>query len=258
LAGGSLTVVGTGISLAHVTVETQAELDRAGEVWFLVADPVTAAWLKDRRPDARSLHRFYRDGLHRRTIYGAMVDAILEPVRAGRDVCAAFYGHPAVFVSPSHEAVRRAREEGVPTRMLPAVSAEDCLFADLGVDPGASGCQSYEATDFLLRRRSVDVRSALILWQVGVVGRDDYSPVTDTSRIPVLAERLAELYGGDHEVVLYEASPYPAVDPIVERVPVSRLPAAAIGGVTTLYVPPVDGRALDPTMAERLGVATAA
>jgi hypothetical protein len=39
--------------------------------------------------------------------------------------------------------------------MLPAVSAEDCLFADLGVDPGAAGCQSHEAADFLI----LDTRS---------------------------------------------------------------------------------------------------
>jgi hypothetical protein len=34
--------------------------------------------------------------------------------------------------------------------MLPAISAEDCLFADLGVDPADHGCPSYEATDFLV------------------------------------------------------------------------------------------------------------
>jgi hypothetical protein len=37
--------------------------------------------------------------------------------------------------------------------MLPGISAEDCLFADLGIDPGIYGCQSYEATDFLANGR---------------------------------------------------------------------------------------------------------
>jgi len=31
--------------------------------------------------------------------------------------------------------------------MLPGISAEDCLVADLGIDPASSGCQSYEAND---------------------------------------------------------------------------------------------------------------
>ena len=37
-----------------------------------------------------------------------MVERILAPVRAGKQVVAAFYGHPGVFVQPSHEAIRRA------------------------------------------------------------------------------------------------------------------------------------------------------
>jgi len=35
--------------------------------------------------------------------------------------------------------------------MLPAISSEDCLYADLGVDPATTGNASYDATDFLLR-----------------------------------------------------------------------------------------------------------
>ena len=66
-----------------------------------------------------------------------MAEAILEPVRAGKRVCAAFYGHPGVFVLPSHDAISRARAEGFEATMLPGVSAEDCLVADLGVDPAA-------------------------------------------------------------------------------------------------------------------------
>ena len=99
-----------------------------------------------------------------------MTEAILEPVRAGKRVCAAFYGHPGVFVLPSHEAVSRARAEGFDASMQPGVSAEDCLVADLGVDPGVNGLQSYEAGDFLRRRPATEPTTALVLWQIGVVG----------------------------------------------------------------------------------------
>ena len=43
-------------------------------------------------------------------------------IRAGFRVCAVFYGHPGVFVYPSHEAIRRARAEGFAARMLPALT----------------------------------------------------------------------------------------------------------------------------------------
>jgi len=37
--------------------------------------------------------------------------------------------------------------------MLPGISTEDCLYADLGVDPGLIGSQNFEATDFIVSGR---------------------------------------------------------------------------------------------------------
>src|SRR5439155_2475209 len=119
----------------------------------------------------------------RRTTSAHITRTIVRQRRARQDVSAALYGHPGVFVYPSHEAVSRARADGFAARMLPAVSAEDCLFADLGVDPGATGCQSYEATDFLLRQRQVDPTAALILWQVSVIGERIYSTAPREHRL---------------------------------------------------------------------------
>ena len=149
------------------------------------------------------------------------MEALLEPVRRGRNVCGAFYGHPGVFVTPSHEAVRRARAEGFPARMLPAVSAEDCLYADLGIDPGRSGRQSYEATKFLEERRPIDDRAYLILWQISVIGVDRAVSSPRQEGLAELAEAFLAHYPPEHEVVLYEASPYPIAEAIVERIPLA-------------------------------------
>jgi uncharacterized protein YabN with tetrapyrrole methylase and pyrophosphatase domain len=253
---GSLTVVGTGIQLGtHLTAEARACLAAADEVLYLVADPTVMSLLERLNPNARSLHTHYEPGQSRRHAYAAITEDILERVRAGASVCAAFYGHPGVFVRPSHEAIARARAEGFPARMLPAVSAEDCLFADLGVDPGRTGCQSYEATDFMLRKRKIDVSAALILWQVGVVGNLAYAPGGDTSHVGVLVERLLGDYPADHETVLYEASLYPVCDPVTVRVPLSELADAEISPMSTLYVPPGEVRPLNPEVAARFGIA---
>src|SRR5205823_7959491 len=113
-------------------------------------------------PRARSLVRHYAPEVARRLAYDAMTEEILELVRRDLDVCAAFYGHPGVFCAPAHESVRRARAEGFEATMLPGISAEDCLFADLGLDQGATGCQRYEATAFLNRTTTVDTRDGLV------------------------------------------------------------------------------------------------
>jgi hypothetical protein len=99
---------------------------------------------------------------------------MLKEVRAGLDVVGVFYGHPGVFVNPSHRALTIAREEGYRARMLPGVSAEDCLFADLLIDPANPGCITYEASDFLLRDRPVSLYSHMVLFQVGCVGVTDF------------------------------------------------------------------------------------
>ena len=78
----------------------------------------------------------YDEGRPRLEAYKKMVERILKNVKDGLEVCVVFYGHPSVFVQPSHESVRIARLEGFSARMLPGISAEDCLFADIGLDPG--------------------------------------------------------------------------------------------------------------------------
>jgi len=80
-----------------------------------------------------------------------------------------FYGHLGVFVFATHEAMAILRDDGYRVEMLPGISAEDCLYADLSIDPATHGCQVYEATDFLIRRRKIDPAVPVILWQVGWV-----------------------------------------------------------------------------------------
>jgi uncharacterized protein YabN with tetrapyrrole methylase and pyrophosphatase domain len=144
-------------------------------------------------------------------------------------VCAAFYGHPGVFVYSSGEAIRRARREGIATRMLPGVSALDCLFADLGVDPAASGLQIYEAGDFIRRRPAVEPRAGLALLQVGVV-----------ESVEALASALRSWYPEAHPLVVYEASAYPGLRHRADDVELSRLPDIELTPRSTLYVPPAD------------------
>jgi precorrin-6B methylase 1 len=261
---GSLTVVGTGLAgPAHLTPEGLGEIRRAEKLFTLLADPLTRLWLagiarRAQRPE--SLSDAYAPGKSRHRTYAEMVERILAEVRRGRRVVVALYGHPGVFAQPSHAAIRRARAEGYAARMLPAVSSEDCLYADLGVDPGEVGCQSFEATDFLLRGRRFDPTSVLVLWQIGVIGVEDVRPgrLWNRDGLAVLAERLLEHYPRRHEVVVYEASTLPVVEPKAARVALARLADAPVTLASTLYVPPVPSRATDRRIARRLAAGAGA
>jgi hypothetical protein len=207
-------------------------------------------------PDgAMSLRGYYGEGVNRRYSYEAMIEHMLSCVRAGRVTCAALYGHPGVFAYPAHEAIRRARAEGYAAQMLPGISAEDCLFADLGVDPAVTGCQTFEATDFLLNSRTVDTSAQLVLWQVGVLGDRTYRiGGYDLQGFPLLVERLTELYGSGHEVTVYEAPLFVGVAPVVTRLALVHLTPAYVHAGATLYVPPGRPTKSDRAMAVALGL----
>jgi len=252
---GSLVVVGTGIrTVGHLTLEAIAWMSKADKVLYVVGDPVAEDVIAQVNPDgAESLAKLYAEGKPRLQTYEEMVQRILECVRGGMLTCVACYGHPGVFVHPSHEAIRRARSEGYEARMLPGISAEDCLFADLGVDPGILGCQSYEATDFFANARRIDPTSSVILWQIGVVGdatfkRNGY----DLSAFPLLVERLLEYYPPTHLVYLYEAAILPGCEPTIWPVELRSLGQVPLSPGFTLYIPPAYPTTADPVMYSRL------
>lgn len=246
---GSLTIVGAGIRPGHVTREAIARIHRADKVLYLLAEIGPVRWLRELNPSAASLEDLYRLDRPFTEVYEDIVRTILEHVRKPQDVCVVFYGHPGVFDRTSRNAIDRARAEGFDARMLPGVTAEDCLYVDLEIDPGTNGMQSFDATDFLVRRRTPDITVPLILWQVGVVGGSRTTGEVRRDGLVILAERLAESYGLEHELVVYEATPFPVGRPMIEPCAVRDLPDAGVTGLSTLFVPangeaPVDERTI--------------
>ncbi len=252
-----LTVVGLGIRGGlQTTPEARVCIKQASKVLYLVADPISESLVRMLNPTAESMHGFYQKGKRRLEAYNAMVERILSCLQESGDVCAVFYGHPGVFSYPARESIRRARLKGVSARMLPGISTEDNLIADLGIDPGPLGLQSYEATSFLLYKYRFDTSVGLILWQVGVLGETIWAPPHKAARdrLDILADYLINYYGGDHEVVFYHAPELPAGQPAIERLRLSELPHAQLLHISTLYIPPKGRPSYDYEMAKRLGM----
>ncbi len=252
---GSLTVVGTGIrTVGQLTLEAVAWIRQADRVLYVVGDPIAESMIQELNPQgAESLTHFYGVGKPRIETYNQMIERMIECVKAGETVVAACYGHPGVFVYPTHEAIRRLRAEGYSAKMLPGVSAEDCLFADLGVDPGIQGCQSFEATDWLLNGRVADSSSGLVLWQIGVLGDSTFKRgAYNTSAMPLLVEKLLGYYPPTHPVYLYEAAVLPNCEPTITAVPITALPVTPMSAGYTAYVPPARPTSSDPVLVARM------
>lgn len=251
---GSLACVGLGMMLgAHISPRSRSHIEQADVVFAAVSDPLVELWLQQMNPDVRSLQPLYAEGKSRHDTYREMVEVMLAEVRTGKTVCGVFYGHPGVFAQAPHEAVDQARKEGFAAVMEPGISAEDCLYADLGIDPGKTGCQHYEASQLMFYRRRLDPSAYLVLWQVGIAGDRSFRRFdTAPAYRQLLVELLAEDYPLDHPCTIYEAATLPIARPRIDTVALRDLPGAAVGIQSTLVLAPCRPMAPNPAMLARI------
>lgn len=236
---GTLIVASFGICLGRDTTQrVLAEIEQADKV-FVAGDAYCRSYVLAKRPDATDLTHLYAEGKFRGQTYQEMQQHMVDAVTAGNRVCAVFYGHAAVFADAPRAAIKQLRALGYQAEMLPGISAEACLYADLLIDPGAAGVQSYEATQFLLTQRAFDPHVLLLLWQISLAGELTGKVFSSTAeRVQVLVDKLLRYYPPDHEVILYEAAVLAIESPRIEYVALADLAHAELTQITTLAVPP--------------------
>ncbi|WP_350976754.1 SAM-dependent methyltransferase [Shewanella sp. AC34-MNA-CIBAN-0136] len=259
---GNLVCVGTGLQLAgQIGALSLSYIEHADVVFSLVPDGFSERWLMSLNSDVRSLQPYYAqhdEVKNRRDTYAEMVDAILDEVRLGKLVVCALYGHPGVFSCVAHWSIKQARSEGLDASMLPGISAEACLWADLGIDPGNSGHQSFEATQFMLYHHVPDPTTHLLLWQIALAGEHTLTQFSSTKdKLQILVEHLNQWYPLNHEVIIYEAANLPFQSPVIERMPLYVLPEAKLTTISTLLIPPARPMTLNHEMLAKLGIAEA-
>ncbi len=237
---GSLVNVGLGMTLgAHITPISRSYIEKADIVFVAASNNLVEQWVETMNDNVLSLQQYYQEGTSRMITYKKMVEVIMSEVRKGKKVCGAFYGHPGVFSWPPHQSIKQARLEGYKAHMEPGISAEDCLYADLAIDPGTYGCIHYEATQFLFKNKKIDTSSYVVLWQVGVVGDRSLARFSvENTDIQVLVNALLKYYKEEQEVILYECAILPIEKPRIERIRLFELASYTIALKTTVVIPP--------------------
>src|SRR4051812_19632325 len=237
---GSIAVVGLGMTLgSHLTPLARSHIEQADVIFAGLSDSIVEQWLGRMHTDVRSLQPYYKEGKSRKKTYQQWVDLMMDEVRAGKRVCAVFYGHPGIFAWSPHKVVEVALAEGFKAHMEPGISAEDCLYADLGIDPGRVGCAHYEASQLLFYQRRIDPTAYLVLWQVGLVGDRSLTRFeTGSPYRQVLVDVLAEDYPLDHEVIIYRAATLPIQQPRIRKVALRDLPHIDVPTEETVVIPP--------------------
>lgn len=251
---GKLACVGMGMTLgSHLTPLARSHIEQADVVFAGLSDGAVERWLERMHPDVRSLQPCYAEGKSRMQTYRQWVELMMIELRAGKRVCGVFYGHPGIFAWSPHKVIEVARAEGFEAHMEPGISAEDCLYADLGIDPGRFGCQHFEASQLLFYERRIDPTGYLVLWQVGLVG--DLS-LTRFSTGPayrqVLVDLLSQDYPLDHEIIIYRAATLPIQAPEIRRVALRYLPNVELTAEETVVLGPAAPLKVNLAMRERL------
>ena len=143
--------------------------------------------------------------------------------------------------------------------MLPGISVEGCLFADLNIDPSYSGFQNVEATDFLLRKRQLLLDSHVLIQHISCIGEQGYTTKgLGAKNLCTLVKELQKIYGPDYGVVHYYPSQYPTCKPFIDRKPLSEFLNPELSKELTIfssiYIPPVKINPIDRDMAVELGL----
>ncbi|KAF3139663.1 hypothetical protein TWF569_008512 [Orbilia oligospora] len=240
---GRLILVGTGVrSLCQLTLEAIDEIERADIIYYAVRDATTEGFIKKRNKDAIDLYQYFinDDEIPEADLYIQIAEVMLADTRKGRRVVGAFFGHPGLFMSPNRRALAIAQAEGYMAKMLPGVSVDDCLLADLGIDPSFIGCLTCEARDFMIHDHLGLTSRHVIMYEVGYLGF--YGDDSKTDYFQCFVNRLEDIYGNAHSLVNYTAAISPLMQPIVHHLTIEdlRKPEVRkqITSASTLYFPP--------------------
>lgn len=252
---GRIACVGLGMVLgSHLTPLARSHIEQADVIFAALSNGIVEKWLERMHPDVRSLQPYYGKGdKSRKVTYQEWVDVMMAEVRKGKVVCGVFYGHPGVFAWSPHAVIEAARSEGYEAHMEPGISAEDCLYADLGIDPGRRGCQHFEANQLLFFDTRINTDAYLILWQAGLVGDRSFKRLrTEPAYRQLLVEVLNKDYPLSHEAIVYRGATLPIEQARVRRITLGELPNVDITAEETVVIPPLSRPRRNRAMMARL------
>lgn len=250
-------IVGLGILRGHqVTREVDEAIRCCKEVLYIDRSAEMDAYLRERCPRVTDLHPLsYREGENRLNAYDTMASKVVEAALDHPPVAFGLYGHPLIYAFPPFQVSQAAQLLDLRVKILPGISALDCLLVDLMLDPAHEGLQMYEATDLLIRHRPLQPDVPSLIWQIGAVETALYSELPNSpGRFETLKEYLLKFYPAEHAVVAVYSSDDVQRETSFVKFVLGEMEsrAAELHQGMTLYIPPVEHRPVfDEGLVER-------
>jgi tetrapyrrole methylase family protein/MazG family protein len=187
--------------------------------------PTVAGFPPDLR--VKSFDHLYQNGQSFESVYHQIVEQILNLGERPEGVVYAVPGHPFVAEATTPQIASRARETGIPVRVIEGLSFLEAVFAALEVDPFPHTILIDALELAASHHPSIPPDSPAIVAQL-------YSPVV-ASEVKLT---LMALYPDEHPVRMVHAAGTPQV--LVEEIPLFEMDRSAhIGLMTAIYIPPL-------------------
>ncbi|MHB8944382.1 MAG: bifunctional methyltransferase/pyrophosphohydrolase YabN [Bellilinea sp.] len=211
---------------AQLTRQAWDWLQQVPEIYLRTAQhPVVAGF-----PPQLKVHAFdeyYEKADKFEEVYAQIVEHVLELGRRPQGVTYAVPGHPFGAEATGPEIARRAREEGLPVRVIEGLSFLEPVFSALGIDPFP--------------------RTALMdAFELGALHHPNFPPdspalitqIYDTFSASAVKLALNAVYPDEHPVRLVHAAG--TTEQVVEDCKLFEIDRSPhIGLLTALYVPPL-------------------
>jgi tetrapyrrole methylase family protein/MazG family protein len=222
---GGITLLGLGPGSPDLlTRQAWQTLSGASEVYLRTRQhPAVSAF-----PPGLALQSFddlYTRGNSFEDVYAQIVEEVLQLGRRPQGVIYAVPGHPFVAEATAPEIARRARQEGLPLRLVEGLSFIEPLVSAIGIDPFPQAVLVDALVLVSLHVPPFPTSAPVIVAQI-------YSPqVASDVKLTLMA-----LYPDEHPVILVHAA---GTDhQIIENLPLYQIDRSQhIGLMTALYLP---------------------
>ncbi|MBB4305186.1 precorrin-2 methylase [Rhodobium orientis] len=235
-------IVGIGIKwIEHITLEVDRVLGFCKEILYIERAPGIEEYFAEKADFVTNLTDLYSEDSERTETYHEMATRVVDSALEHSPVAFALYGHPTIYAYPPFLVREMAASLGLSVKLLPGISALDCLFCDLAIDPSVNGIQMFEATDLLLREHPINTAAATVIWQIGSLETALFSSARSAaSRFDRFRDYLLRFFPEHHPIYAVYSQPHPMLKSQVHKFEISKIEqfSTVLHSAVTLYLPP--------------------
>lgn len=236
-------IVGLGMrSVDQLTREARRAIAGTKAIYLVDNSPGIARYFHDLGVEVIDLSVHYEEGKDRLQTYIEMSKDVISGAITNGPVSFGLYGHPTVFAYPPFVIKFVAESLGLTVGVVPGISAMDCMFAELMIDPATDGMQMFEATDVVIRQRQLLTDVQTLIWQIGALETGLYSRKSSSrDRFAKFLDHVFKFFPEDHPATAIFVSDSPLIPTIIYNFRLRELPdyAHKLHGGFTLHIPPV-------------------